>query len=222
MALSIALDAARPHRIRRHRAVFIDKDGTLVENLPHNVHPERIRLRKGAGPALARLRDAGFDLVLVTNQPGVAFGHFPVDALDAVWKRIGELLAPDGVFLSSVYCCPHHPQGQDRRYALACDCRKPAPGMLKRAAAENGYDLEACWMIGDILHDVEAGRRAGCRTILLDPGGETEWHDAPLRRPHFRAANLEAAAAIIVDAVNRNPLPLFQQSWNGDQPWQSW
>ncbi len=94
--------------------------------------------------------------------------------------------------------------------------------MLLRAAAEHGLDLPSSWMIGDILHDVEAGRRAGCRTILLEPGGETEWQDAPLRRPHHRAVNLTAAARIVVDSATRKTLPLFQQSWCGDQPWTPW
>jgi histidinol-phosphate phosphatase family protein len=204
------------------RAVFIDKDGTLLENVPYNVQPAKVQLRPGAGPALARLREAGFDLVLVTNQPGVAMGLFAPAALDAVWHRIDELLAPHGAALDGVYFCPHHPQGKNLRYAVRCHCRKPQPGMLQQAAWEKGYQLDACWMIGDILDDVEAGRRAGCRTVLLVPGGETEWHDSPFRRPHYRTESLEKAAALILQNAGSQPLPLIQQSWSGDQPWMPW
>jgi histidinol-phosphate phosphatase family protein len=209
-------------KARTGRAVFIDKDGTLLENVPYNIHPAKVHLRPGAGPALAKLCEAGFELALVTNQPGVAMGLFSPVALEAVWQRIHELLAPHGAALAGIYFCPHHPEGRDLRYAARCHCRKPEPGMLQQAARERGYDLNASWMVGDILDDVEAGRRAGCRTVLIAPGGETEWRDGPLRRPHYRAANLEKAAAFIVQNAKGNPLPLFQQSWSGDQPWMPW
>lgn len=180
------------------RAVFVDKDGTLIPNLPYNVDPERIGLVSGAGPALAQLRMAGYAIVLVTNQPGVARGRFPESALAPVWERLGALLAPYGVSLDAIYWCPHDAQGGEPRYALPCRCRKPQPGLLWQAAAEHGYELARSWLIGDILDDVEAGNRAGCRTVLLDVGSETEWRPGPWRRPGHVAANLAAAARHIL------------------------
>jgi histidinol-phosphate phosphatase family protein len=178
-------------------AVFLDKDGTLIDDVPYNVDPGRIVLSANAGAGLALLRDAGYRLFIVSNQSGVARGLFDEAALDAVWRRIGELLAPWRVTIDGVYWCPHHPQGSVAAYADDCDCRKPQPGMLLRAAGEHGIDLQRSWMIGDILHDVEAGHRAGCAAALIDNGNETEWQMSPLRQPDLVAADLlEAAQAI--------------------------
>lgn len=179
-------------------AVFLDKDGTLVEDVPFNVDPARIRLTRGAGLALSRLADAGHLLVVVSNQSGVARGLFGEAALDAVGKALSKLLAASGVALAGFYVCPHHPQGKLAAYAISCSCRKPAPGMILLAARELGIDLRRSWLIGDILDDIEAGRRAGCRTVLLDNGNETEWRLAACRQPHATVADLEEAADFIL------------------------
>lgn len=180
------------------QAVFVDKDGTLVHNLPYNVNADRLRLREDAGRALRRLQDAGFALILVSNQSGIAHGRFDEAALRPIWSRLALLLWRDGVALDAYYYCPHHPEGIDPRYSHPCNCRKPRPGLLLRAAEAHGIDLRRSWLIGDILDDVEAGRRAGCRAILLDAGSETEWRREPLREPHFIAASLSDAATHIV------------------------
>lgn len=179
-------------------AVFIDKDGTLVHDVPYNVSPARIAVREEAGDALRRLQRAGYELVLVSNQAGVALGHFEERALDDVWTHLRERLSADGVDLCAFYYCPHHPQGEVAPYASDCDCRKPKPGMLRRAAQELGIDLERSWMLGDILDDIEAGHRAGCRSVLLDVGSETEWRESELRTPEFRARDLDRAAHFIL------------------------
>lgn len=179
------------------RAAFIDKDGTLIEDVPFNADPHRIRLSAGAGPALQALKHSGYLLVVVSNQSGIARGLIPESAMGPVRARVDELLAPHGVALDDFRYCPHWPHGRVVRFAYVCDCRKPLPGMLLQAAADLQLDLRACWMIGDILDDVEAGRRAGCRTILIDNGHETEWELGPLRRPHRLARNLPHAADII-------------------------
>lgn len=153
-------------------AVFLDKDGTLIENIPYNVDPARIRLAPGAGAALRRLRAAGYRLFVVSNQSGVARGYFGVEALEGVERRLRELLRGEGVEIDGVRWCPHHPRGTVAAYTRACDCRKPAPGLILSLAAEHGIDLARSWMVGDTPADVEAGRRAGCRTVLLAPTGE--------------------------------------------------
>ncbi len=180
------------------RAVFLDKDGTLVENVPYSVDPARIRLMPGAAHALHALAQAGFLLVVVSNQPGIARGMFQESALRSVERRIRELAGAAGVALAACYWCPHHPDGTVPGYAKSCECRKPAPGMLQRAAREHDLALAESWMVGDILDDVEAGHRAGCRAALVDTGGETEWVWSPLRRPDVVARNLAQAAAFIV------------------------
>lgn len=184
-------------------AVFLDKDGTLIEDVPYNVDPRRIRLLPGVASGLAQLHAAGYRLVVVSNQSGVARGYFPESALRVVETRIRALLAPAGVPLAGFYYCPHHPDGIVPAYARVCDCRKPAPGLLLRAARELRIDLRRSWCVGDILHDVEAGRRAGCRTLLLCTGHETEWHLGPLRVPHAVARDFEEAMAVILARAGR-------------------
>ena len=175
-------------------AVFLDKDGTLIEDVPYNVDPALIRPRAGVGSALARLQAAGYRLIVISNQSGVARGLFPEAALAAVERHLAALLADAGVRLDGFYYCPHHPEGSVPAYAVACACRKPQPGLLLRAAQEREIDLNRSWFVGDILHDVEAGRRAGCRTILLDVGNETEWLLTPARLPHAIVGDIGQAA----------------------------
>src|SRR5262245_46836365 len=137
------------------RAVFLDKDGTIIENVPYNVDPERIRLNPGAEEGLRQLHRAGSPLFVVSNQAGVARGYFPDSALQGVEARLRELLTAFGVPLAGFTYCPHHPEGSVEGLAMVCECRKPAPGMIVRAAAEHGIDLARSWMVGDILDDVQ-------------------------------------------------------------------
>jgi D-glycero-D-manno-heptose 1,7-bisphosphate phosphatase len=179
------------------RAVFLDKDGTLVDDVPFNVDPGRVRLAVRAGPALRLLTSLGYELFVVSNQSGVARGVFEESALGPVWMRLNELLSKEGVSVREIACCPHHPEGVVKRYAVACHCRKPAPGMLLELAREHGIDLHASWMIGDILDDVEAGHKAGCRSVLIDNGNETLWEVTPTRMPEVVATDLYRAAEAI-------------------------
>lgn len=185
-------------------AVFLDKDGTLVHDVPFNVDPSLIRLRDDAGTALALLQRRGYRLVLISNQPGLAHGFFAANALDRMWTALAEQLAGYGVALDAIYFCPHHPQGVEPRLARVCDCRKPQPGLLLQAAREHGLDVCRSWMIGDILDDVEAGHRAGCRSILLDVGSETEWRAGPEREPDFVARSLSEAVAHVLALTPRS------------------
>ena len=171
------------------RAVFLDKDGTLVVDVPYNVDPQRVELTSGARGACVALHAAGFALIVVTNQSGIARGLFGADALGPVEARLTELT---GVAFDGFYHCPH---------SEGCNCRKPAPGLLLQAAHDHDIDLARSWMIGDILNDVEAGRAAGCRTIMIDNGNETEWRGGPMRDPHHKVADLAEAATLILADV---------------------
>jgi D-glycero-D-manno-heptose 1,7-bisphosphate phosphatase len=181
------------------RAVFVDKDGTLIENVPYNVDPVQIRLVPGAAGALRKLSAAGYRIVVVSNQSGVARGLFDVSSLSDVERTVRELLSREGISLDGFYFCPHAPDGSIAEYAIVCDCRKPAPGMLLRAADDLGIDLKRSWMIGDILDDVEAGRAAGCQTILVGAGSKTAVR-TPSREPHRVAVDLPSAADAILTA----------------------
>ncbi len=148
-------------------AVFIDRDGTLIEDVGYPRDPDAVRLLQGAPEALRQLERLGFLLVLVSNQSGVGRGLVSPAEAEAVAARFIECLRAQGARLDAAYYCLHAP-------GEGCPCRKPAPGMLLRAAAELGIDLRRSFMVGDKPSDVEAGRRAGCRTIRLaiPPGDE--------------------------------------------------
>lgn len=179
------------------KAVFIDKDGTLIDDIPYNVDPAHIRFAKGATFCLRHLHATGYCLVIVSNQSGIARGCYKEKALIAVRERLGWMIAEAGGRLLDFYYCPHHPDGTVPRYAVPCPCRKPEPGLLLKAALQHGIDLGSSWMVGDILNDMEAGRRAGCKTILVNNGNETEWHLSPGRYPDFIVGDLAEAAFVI-------------------------
>lgn len=189
--------AARP-------AVFIDKDGTLVHDLPFNVDPARLSFQPGAFAALATLAQAGFALVLVSNQSGLATGRFSLAQFQQLRRGLCRQLHEHGVVLTDFLLCPHAP-GADG--APVCACRKPAPGMLLAAARRWGIDLAASWMVGDILDDVEAGHRAGCRSLLFDSGGETLWRAGPGRTPLARVHDWAEVARVILAARWRRCAP---------------
>lgn len=180
-----------------NKAIFLDKDGTLVEDVPYNINPDLVVLTPGAGEGLQLLQEAGYELIVITNQSGIARGFFPETAIESVETCLRQRLAEIDVSLKGFYYCPHHPDGVVPTYAIACDCRKPRPGLLERAAKEQGIYLEQSWFIGDILNDVEAGRSAGCRTVLIDNGNETEWELSVQRLPHHIVNNLLDAALLI-------------------------
>lgn len=179
-------------------AVFFDKDGTLVVDVPYNVDPARVALAPGAARALPALHDAGYRLFIVSNQSGIARGFFFERDVAAVESKLRALFDDMHVPLEGFYYCPHHPAGSVPAFAFDCDCRKPGDGMIRRAAREHGVPLDASWMVGDILDDVEAGNQAGCRTVLVDSGGETEWQISDARQPDYVARDLAGAARFIV------------------------
>ncbi|MBI4560632.1 MAG: HAD family hydrolase [Candidatus Rokubacteria bacterium] len=165
-------------------AVFIDRDGTLSEEVGYVNHPKRLRLLAGSAEAVRLLNRAGLRAVVITNQSGVARGYFSEEVLHAVNAELVAQLKAQGAFLDGLYVCPHHPREGKPPYRARCDCRKPKPGLLLRAAGELGLDLAASYMVGDKISDVAVGRRAGAASILVLTGyGLGEWE---YRRPHGR------------------------------------
>lgn len=185
---------------RTRRAVFLDKDGTLVHDVPYNIDPQKVQFTPNAIEGLGLLQDQGYELIVVTNQAGIAKGYFSETGWQRMQEYLAEQLGRHGIAIRAFYSCPHHPQGSVAHYAVDCLCRKPMPGMLLRAAREHGIDLRRSWMIGDILHDMEAGKRAGCRSILIDNGNETEWEMTAVRTPDLLAPDLLEAAQAILSA----------------------
>ncbi len=197
----------------RKRAVFIDKDGTLVEDIPYNVDPGLIRFTTGAVSGLQLLKQLGYLIVIVTNQSGVARGMFTERDLMSVRDKIRQMLLIHGVTLDAFVYCPHHPDGNVKEYVVECICRKPLPGLILNVAEQLDIDLQGSWMIGDILDDVEAGNRAGCRTILIDNGNETEWLLSEHRKPTTMVQTIgEAARYIMKRNVEEHARELQQHS----------
>ena len=195
-------------------AVFLDRDGTINQEIGYVTRPEDIQLIDGVGQALRRLRAAGYLLVVVTNQACLAKGMLDESVLREIHNSLESLLAEEAVKLDGIYFCGDHPDGTVDKYPKQSDRRKPAPGMLLEAAEELGIDLSKSWMVGDSAGDVQAGSGVGCRTILLTPSPQApEQDDVPA---DFTATNLLEAAEIIISqdigsAVSEQPSPKQDQ-----------
>jgi D-glycero-D-manno-heptose 1,7-bisphosphate phosphatase len=171
-------------------SVFLDRDGTIAEEVGYLNHADRFRMFPFAGAAIRRLNQAGLAVVVVTNQSGVARGYFPASLVQQVNDRMQHELAAVGARLDAVYYCPHSS-------ADGCNCRKPRTGMLERAAWEHNLDLQRSYMVGDRYGDMELAFRAGCKAILVRSGyglGEETWHQKEWpRQPDAIVENLEGA-----------------------------
>jgi D-glycero-D-manno-heptose 1,7-bisphosphate phosphatase len=184
------------------RAVFMDRDGTISEEVGYVNHVSRYRVFPFAAEAVRMLNEAGWLAVLVTNQAGVARGYFKEELIGEVHKVLASELERGGARLDAVYYCPHHPSVGEPPYRFDCDCRKPRPGLLLRAADELDLDLSRCWMVGDRYSDTELARNAGARSALVLTGygrGELEHQSqAWTHRPDMVAENLLEAVKKIV------------------------
>ena len=190
--------------MEKRQALFLDRDGTLVHPGRYPSRPEDLHLYEGIGPELRVLQEAGFRLVIITNQAGIARGYFTEADLRRMHAHLTSELAFLGVHLDGIYYCPHHIDGVIPELAIHCDCRKPQPGMLLQAAADLEIDLQNSWFVGDILDDIEAGNRAGCRTILVDLGTE-QAPAQPLRHPNFVARDTLHALRIVAAIKQLGP-----------------
>lgn len=188
-------------------AVFFDRDDTLIQDPGYVSLPDQVRLFEDAPEAIARLARAGYRVVVVSNQSGVARGLLSEDDLDAVHRRLQELLNERGASLDAIYSCPYldGPEATVAAYRRSSDLRKPAPGMLIEAAADLQLDLDRSWMIGNSARDIEAGRRAGCHTVLLERNGP---NDAGRQaNPTRVAGSLQEAADIVLDQDAKTATP---------------
>ena len=159
------------------RAVFLDRDGTIIEDVGYPHERSQIKFLPGVSTAIGLLNENGFKVIVITNQAGVARGYFTEETVKAINRYIQESLAKERAIIDMVYYCPHHVEGVIEEYRQECYCRKPNPGMIEQAVRDFGIDLKKSFVIGDKASDIEAGRRAGCKTILLanedSPGKET-------------------------------------------------
>ncbi len=184
------------------KAVFVDRDNTLIDDPGYLADPEQVKLLPGADLAIKSLRQAGYLIVVITNQSGVARGMLTEEMLEKIHASLRQQLADKNAMLDAIYYCPFHPDGSVEKYARESDLRKPAPGMLIKASEELGIDLRDSWMVGDSSRDIGAGQRAGCRTIRVQfqgshPATQTDEENTEEFRADFSARNLVEAARII-------------------------
>ena len=196
----------------QRRALLIDRDGTVCEDVGYLESPEALRLVPGSARAIVEAARAGFQTILITNQAGVAHGRLDELVLDEIHDRLRELLAAEGARLDGIYYCPHHPEAALPRYRVDCACRKPKPGMLLRARDEMGIELGSSYVIGDHQRDIEAGTSAGATSILVLTGHGREMSNAGVPRPQAAPAHVaadlhEAVGWILEREGRRGPAP---------------
>ena len=186
------------------KTVFLDRDGVIIEDAELLCKKEQVKLIPRADEAIHLLNKQGYNTVLITNQPVIAIGLCTLPELEEIHQHIRNLLAKMNAHIYAIYFCPHHPNpkrgligknGPDLNYVMECKCRKPKPGMIIRAKKDlNIEDLSQCYMIGDSISDIKAGRDAGCKTILVGSKND-EFSDAV---PDFRAKDLYDAVRDII------------------------
>jgi D-glycero-D-manno-heptose 1,7-bisphosphate phosphatase len=181
-------------------AVFVDRDGTIIEEVGYLDRPERVELYPWSIDAIRALNRADVRVVLVSNQSGVARGFFTEAVVDQVHRRMADLLAAGGAHIDAYYYCPHHPDGTLAEYSRPCDCRKPAPGLVERAARDLGLDVARSFVVGDTRRDVGLARAVGARAILVRTGGGAieETRLSPALNADVVVDNLAAAASWIL------------------------
>jgi D-glycero-D-manno-heptose 1,7-bisphosphate phosphatase len=191
---------SRRRKIKTARAIFINQDDLIAEAYQQTNGNGLPIPADNSALGLCMLQAYGFRLFIISNQPDIAHGSIEEQAFAAVITRTTFILSQADIELAGFYYCPHHPNATLSSYAVNCECRKPKPALLFRAAREHCLELSESWMLGKILDDVEAGKRAGCRAILLTLQRESSWeYLRPLRTPDYLASSIDRAAHIIVE-----------------------
>ncbi len=180
-----------------NKAIFLDRDDTLIDDPGYINSPDQVKLLDGAAKALEELSDMGYKLVIISNQSAVARGIVTEKTLAKIHERLEQLLIEKGVRLDGIYYCPYHVDGVIEKYRKESENRKPNPGMILKAAEDLDIDCDTSWMIGDKDHDVESGLRAGCKTILLDHPVHDKKMVKIKSKPHYKAVNMKEAVNII-------------------------
>jgi D-glycero-D-manno-heptose 1,7-bisphosphate phosphatase len=189
-----------------NRAVFIDRDGTISEEVGYINHPTRFRIFPYAGPAIKLLNGSGWLAIVVTNQAGVARGYFSEDMIRTVHGQLEADLKKEGARLNAIYYCAHHPSVGEPPYRFDCDCRKPKAGLILRAADDLDIDLGQSWMIGDRYSDIELARNAGVNSAFVLSGyGRGEWEHQRAQWKHEPDLVAETLLAAIQTIIGQPP-----------------
>lgn len=188
-------------------AVFLDRDGTINEQMGYINHISRFHLLPGVVEAIRRLNEANIPVVVVTNQSGLARGYFPEELLAAVHEEMELLLAEHGAHVDGIYICPHHPEAKKEKYRLDCNCRKPKTGLFVRAAEEMGLDLARSFVVGDRWSDLKSAKACGATPVLVLTGygrGDAQYIGPGQEvQPAFVGADLAEAVQWILGSVTK-------------------
>ena len=182
------------NRAKPNRAVFMDRDGTVIKDSHYLSDPEGVQIYKGVIGALKQLEKKGWNLIIGTNQSGVARGYFTMDAVERIHRKFLSICRKNGVNIRQIFVCPHHPGD-------LCRCRKPKTGMLTDAAKKFNLDLKECVVVGDKKCDIEWGRKVGARTVLVLTGKGRRTRAKGNAKPHHVSRSLPHAARWILDNV---------------------
>jgi len=201
-----------------NKAIFLSRDGTIVDNPDYLSDPNQVKLLNGAARAINDMRAMGYKLIVATNQPAVAQGVTSEETLAKIHEKLVLLLANEGAYLDKIYYCPFHPDGAIPKYRKDDYTRKPNPGMLLAAADDFDINAKDSWMIGDSDKDIEAGARAGCKTILITHSKPTPLLPPGQQGPDFKAVNITEAANIIKKHHRTKPPELQPVHANSIEP----
>ncbi len=186
-------------------AVFLDRDGTINEQMGYINHICRFQLLPGVGEAIKRLNDADIPVVVVSNQSGLARGYFPEELLDKVHEKMHNLLAEKNAKVDAIYYCPHHPEAKEKRFREECNCRKPKPGLVLQAAEELQLDPKKSFVVGDRWSDIKTAANCGAKSILVRTGygrGDEQYIGPDQEiQPHKKCDDLEAAVEWILQEL---------------------
>jgi len=186
-------------------AVFLDRDGTINEQMGYINHTCRFQLLPGAAQAIKKLNDADIPVVVISNQSGLARGYFPEELLAAVHEKMNTLLKDEGAHVDGIYYCPHHPEAKEERFRDNCNCRKPKPGLVIQASEEMGLDPEHSFVVGDRWSDIKTAANCGAKSILVRTGygrGDEQYIGPQQRiQPNFKADDLLEAVHLILSNI---------------------
>jgi D-glycero-D-manno-heptose 1,7-bisphosphate phosphatase len=191
----------------KNKAVFLDRDGVINEVIYHKEmgivdspsSVEQFKLLPDVGNAINKFHDLGFKVIVISNQPGMAKDNYNLDVFEKIKEKMKNELKKDNATVDAEYYCLHHPDAKIEKYHVICDCRKPKPGMILQAAEDHDINLSESWMIGDGINDIQAGQKAGCKTIFI---GKMKCDLCKIMddegvKPDFIAPNLFKASLII-------------------------
>lgn len=206
MAASTPLPSGRTVKGPARPAVFLDRDGTINEQMGYINHISRFQLLPGVGQAIRALNEHWLPVVVVTNQSGLARGYFPESLMDEVHQEMCQRLALEGAHIDGLYICPHHPEAKEERFRVTCNCRKPKTGLLERAAVDLHLDLKHSFVVGDRWSDLRCGAAVGATTILVLTGygrGDARYiGPSQAVQPDYVAEDLEEAVRWILSRAD--------------------